>query len=452
MQLRRQRWLAIFNHPSAVLTVGLITIHQAIIATSSYFLTRLIEVFQQGGDYQEYLFLYLAAMLVPYIPGCISFFTLQVWINQAHQKLTNRLATTAYGLTEKYREAAIREIVESVAARNSFITIKDYLNFVHGFLGFLLNSSLSMLVLGFLLPGNLLAGYIVSLVLCSSIIILMKKSISSRSAKLELRFISYSESLSAIWDNTTLGNKCNFDQWLKIRDSAAEKYYRESNELQFFKQIGNLLLAAAALGPTIYLVAHAVQDNSAAPALIAAIVVNLTRVFHILNSLSSLVYQLLDWTSMNARLKVLFDAEQRLSDEVKLPTASSGDLNLNQVPVKKFDDIVSSIRNESRGRFTIRGGNGVGKSTLLLILKKALANDAILIPAHHGKLCWESSGGNMSTGQKTLAQLQEVSGKQNIKYLLLDEWDANLDIKNTLNINQILEELSHEKVVLEIRH
>ena len=452
MGLKWQRWLMVFSHPSALLTIALITIHQSIIASSSYFLTRLIELFQQSGEYSHYLYLYLAAMLIPYLPGCLSFISLQRWINQAHRSFIYGIAQTAYGLTEKFRNSIVREQVESIVSRNSFITIKEYLSFVHGFLGFVLNSVLSMLVLGLLLPGNLLVGYFLSVILCAGFILLVNKAISTRSAETENRFISYSDSLSSIWENTTLGNKLNYSNWASESQDLGENYYKGSNHLQSLKQCGNLVLAAAALGPTIYLVLSAVEDNSAQPALVAAIIVNLTRVFHILNSLSSLVSQLLEWPSMNARLKVMFRAENLLLSDTDLPAKPLSEITFNGQPINDYESVVEALKHVQQGRFTIRGGNGSGKSTLLLVLKKFFGESAIMLPAHHGRLVWRNSNPNLSTGQRTLQQIREIVSGNDVKVLLFDEWDANLDHCNKEAINQLLNEITSKLVVIEIRH
>lgn len=452
MQLTRRQWLDVFAHPAAVGTVLLIFTHQSIIAASSYVLTHLIENFQNGEPFQNYLYLYLAAMLIPYVPGCASFFFLQKWINDAHRALTTRLASLAFGRTERHRDASLRETVESVCSRNSFITLKDYLTFFHGFLGFLLNSMLSMIVLGLLLPGNLLVGYFLSLLLCAVVIALFRPTIAARSGELESRFVAYSDALASIWDNTTIGNRYHFRNWSDAVSREATSYYRDSNRVQLLKQAGNLLLAAASLGPTIYLVTHAILDTNTSPGLIAAIIVSLTRVFHILNSLSSLVYQLLDWSSMNARMRVLFDAEVNLSMDARLPEEPVGEITINGALVTKYTETAEQLKAAASGRFTIRGSNGAGKSTLLHVLKTLLLDEALLIPAHHGKLCWQKRIDRMSTGQRTLEQLREASHKASSKYLLLDEWDANLDQRNRRDIDEMLDQLSHDMVVVEIRH
>lgn len=449
---KRQQWSDVFAQPSAGWTLLLVVAHQGIVAASSLFLTRTIETFQLGGTYRTYLLLYVVTMLVPYLPGCASQVTLQRWINQAHRRFTSRLAHTAYGRVDKYHDSVLRETVESVLSRNSFLAIRDYLTFIHAFAGFALNSALSMLVLSALLPGHLAGGYLASLVLSFGLILAIRRTIRKHSAQAENDFIRYSESLHRAWDNATLGNRYNFELWQSHCERDASQYYRQSNHLQWLKQGGNFLLAMIALFPTVYLVLAAVTDAGAAPALVAAIIVNLTRVFHILGSLSALVYQMLDLSAMNARLRVLFDAERSLWKQSAFPDSPSGSITVNGAPVADYRSATTAVCACDRGRFTVRGDNGAGKSTLLSNLKQRLGDDAMLIPAQHGKLEWQHLTAGLSTGQRALEQLEEIAAQTTAHYLLLDEWDANLDRGNVQAVSERLDLLSQGRVIVEVRH
>ncbi|ODV41663.1 hypothetical protein AWV79_34200 [Cupriavidus sp. UYMMa02A] len=398
-QRKRQQWSDIFVQSSAAWTLLLVMAHQGIVAASSLFLTRTIETFQIGGAYRPYLLLYVVTMLVPYLPGCVSQVTLQQWINQAHRRFASRLASTAYGRVDKYHDSALRETVESVLSRNSFLAIKDYLTFIHAFMGFALNSALSMLVLSALLPGHLAGGYLASLALSLVLILILRRTIRRHSAKAENDFIRYSESLHRGWDNSTLGNRYNFEFWQLRCERDATQYYRQSNHLQWLKQGGNLLLAMIALLPTVYLMLAAIAGADPAPALVAAIIVNLTRVFHILGSLSALVYQMLDLSAMNARLRVLFDAERSLWKRSPFPDCPSGSITMNGAQVTDYRSAATTVCACDRGRFTVCGDNGAGKSTLLSTLKQRLGDDAILIPAQHGKLEWQHPGASCPRGK-----------------------------------------------------
>ncbi|CAH2810036.1 MAG: hypothetical protein CBARDCOR_6745 [uncultured Caballeronia sp.] len=129
----------------------------------SFFLTQIIELLQAGKDFSLYLYIFLASMAAPYLPGCLSIILLQTWINRAHCAFVKYLARHMLDRTEKCRYATLKERVESVMARNSYLVIGDYISFVHDLASFLLNSVLRMIVIGFLLLTRLLCGYSLSI-------------------------------------------------------------------------------------------------------------------------------------------------------------------------------------------------------------------------------------------------------------------------------------------------
>lgn len=59
--------------------------------------------------------------------------------------------------------------------------------------------------------------------------------------------------------------------------------------------------------PTVFLIIVMIQRRKADIFMIAALMVSLTRVFLILNSLNMVLHQALHFISMTAKLKVLFD-------------------------------------------------------------------------------------------------------------------------------------------------
>jgi ABC-type transport system involved in cytochrome bd biosynthesis fused ATPase/permease subunit len=81
-----------------------------------------------------------------------------------------------------------------------------------------------------------------------------------------------------------------------------------------------------------------------------------------------------------------------------------------------------------------------------------MGDRAMLIPANQGNLVWTADTQNLSTGQSALLRIQEAASQVAIIYILLDEWDANLDEENTSDVDQMLNELSQTKVVIEVRH
>ncbi|MGI4814160.1 MAG: ATP-binding cassette domain-containing protein [Janthinobacterium lividum] len=434
------------------MALSLVLVHQCIIAGSSIFLTQVIERFQTGHDYSTYVYLYLLSMAIPYLPGCMSFIFLQKWINEAHLTFADQFTKQMSGKIEKYRDTKLRGRAESVLARNSFPVVKDYVSFVHDLASFSLNSILSMLVIGFLLPSRLLWGYALSLLLCFFIVAGLRKLISVASAEYENRYITYSSVLDRSWENITLGNKHNENIWRQRKGASGHSFYAASYKLQILKQVGNLLLAVASVGPTIFLIASILHDGRATSAVIAAVTVSLTRIFLIINSLSTLVYKFLDWSSMRARLDVLFDTGSSIAADEVLGGAVVGKIEINGTLVTGVTQAAQMVSQAGSGRFKITGPNGSGKSTVLLALKNIFRDESFMYPAHHGDLMWKSDDTALSTGQKTEIFLKEIFELEEIKYFLLDEWDANLDGANRRAIDGILDELGKSKTIVEVRH
>ena len=452
MKKNVEQWRILLFDPIALVTVILIIVHQTMIASSAFFLTRLIEYQQSGGVFKTYLIFFILSMIIPFIPGCLSFVALEHWINRVHKEYTNWFSKVIFGRADIYRNNESKEKIESMLSRNSFGIISGYISFIHNFITFSLNSALSMIVISLLLPANLTVGYIISLCLSVAIIFVLRRPIQKCAIESESQFVPYGNCLGRIWDNVVLGNIHNFLVWEKDKNYFAKNYYAASNKLAGMMQLGNLLLGLAGLIPTCYLIYHLIAGDTVNAALAAAVIVNLTRIFHILNSLSALVNQTLDWSAMNARIAILFDMHEALKTEMSLSSNPYGTIAINGIVVSRYDVELEKIKGKKCGRFTIRGTNGSGKSTFLLELKKAIGGDALLLPANLNGLCWQSNYKDLSTGQRVLKILKEVSEIEGAKYLLLDEWDANLDTNNVQRIDQSLDELANRQVIVEIRH
>jgi Fe-S cluster assembly ATPase SufC len=101
------------------------------------------------------------------------------------------------------------------------------------------------------------------------------------------------------------------------------------------------------------------------------------------------------------------------------------------------------------GRYLVKGANGRVKSTLFLEIKGEKEN-IFYLPAKFENPHFDAQG---STGQNKLNELKWLSeNSTGYSAILLDEWDANLDPDATIIANQLLNDISKNIVVFEIRH
>ncbi|MEF3060768.1 ABC transporter ATP-binding protein/permease [Ralstonia solanacearum] len=455
---RRLKWssagrpVVIYGHRAAWIAVALIVMHQSLVAASTVFLTQVIERFQVGADYLPFLYLYLAAMTLPYLPGCGSFVFLQRWINDAHHAFVTLLSERIRGQVSQYRDVSQRERVTATLARNALPVLREHITFMHDLVSFTLNSSLSMAVILFLLPSKLALGYVASFVLCLGCIFLFRKTIAASSSDYEIRYLAYTDTLNQAWDNVALGNSYNEAIWRRRKEEAGRNFYKAAIALQIRKQLGNVLLAGASLLPTIFLIVMIFRDGHASPPVVAAVVVNLTRIFLILNALSALVYKVLDLSSMRAKLEVLFAPVTAPLGNASASVDHVGTIYVNGTTVQGRSQLIDYFSNIEDGRFRITGPNGSGKSSALLALKEQFGSRGFLMPTNRASLAWKGVNEMRSTGQQMISSLQEIVSLEEVQYILLDEWDANLDQDNTTGIDAVLDALASTKMIVEVRH
>lgn len=443
---------AIFLNKASLATFALLACQQTCIAAAAWYLALTIVKVQAGEPFLEPLSFYLAAMIIPYLPGCLSFVTLQHWINRTHVQVVEAMINRVRGRAAQFDNAEAKAAFDSALSRNAFNAVANYLGLSHDFAALALNSALSALVLGMLLPIELAAGYGISLLASLGVILAVSPSMHRRSLDAEERFSRYGHQLGSAWSNATLNNHHNMKHWQQQRQRAGAEYYRANFQLAALQQMANAGIALIALSPTAYLVYHLLALPGLDAALAAAVVVSLTRIFHILGALSTVVYQLLGWQAARARLQFLQIQVNGLRRE-PMHQLLPGALTLNDEPMSGARAIIERISASKHGRFTIGGRNGAGKSTLLLALKDCWGEQAWLVPAQPHVLSWQSSGAPGSTGQQALAILSEVVNAPGIpKVVLLDEWDANLDAEHRGKVDAWLDDLSLNNVVVEVRH
>lgn len=277
--------------------------------------------------------------------------------------------------------------------------------------------------------------------------------------------------LNASWDNIVLGNSLSFGLWKKrFQELFLKANQSAENSLKGRERVlatGNFITSGAVVGAMLAQAALNQHNLSIVLALFAM----LPRTMQINMHVQIIHSYWAGWQRLRERLNLAsqcvseFPAPQAtqfinsaaiqvvgrslVQSPSERPSSESG---THSVTTLKPDEVVEKVNSLQSGRITVRGENGAGKSVLLSLIKERLGECAFYLPAQH-QLELPGVALSQSHGERAIAAVEALAQKEsNVRFLLLDEWDANLSAENKSMISAQIDALASEKVVIEVRH
>ena len=287
---------------------------------------------------------------------------------------------------------------------------------------------------------------------------LFKSKISKASLNLLNSRKKLSNVMLSAWENIFIGNKYNLKNWQEKFKKNIEFTTKFAVSYDITRSIVSGITVSAAL--IIISIGNGVYyfENSANLVAIAALLITFPRQIQIIQNIFAFFNLLLSWQGVREQLKQVtsiidLSAKQKnLEPFIKFEHISF----FNGEKIKQyanFSDIIYDLNITNKGRITLRGKNGTGKSTVLTYLAEYTADASFYLPSNNSELAFiNSSIISQSDGNKIRHIFSELLEIHGIKFIFLDEWDANLDDENINKIDDIIKKLSNEKVVVEARH
>ena len=445
---------------------GILVFQQALEASSTFWLVTLMDRITSGANFFPVLALYLTSLVVPYIPWCIAFILKSSWKQEAERSFINGFVSSNKNHLGEWSDKEIKEEKLSILTTEGPNAINALIDYVFDLLGYALSVFLNILALSIVVEPFFAIAYGISV---SAVILVMKIKRKKQRDLTQLALaarIGLSQSLLASWDNILLGNEYNFKLWVDKTSQRLGNCLQRNLELERFNQILAIFVSMMTSIPSLCVVAYYTYIHQNDRAHLSSFIVTLPILFIIL----SYTYQTLNlafkWTMHRSKLTTIYRAIQS-SNNIESPPMEEkvqwAKLSMTQssngqksgvcmaIPhiIKNKDDIINQTMKS--GRFTIRGENGTGKSTALMLVKKALSEKSYFLPAHH-QLSFSSDTHGSSTGEALRQRLTEILENVHADVLLLDEWDANLDKENREKLSNLIDALSEKKCVIEVRH
>lgn len=312
---------------------------------------------------------------------------------------------------------------------------------------FILSIGLGVLAIGLTLDTSFIPAYIASGFLSFCAFKYFQR-IAKSAAESEQQSRSKLESyLFKAWENIFFKNSEVVENYFKIFNSHFNEAKTKSRHSSLMSETMVAALTFIASLPVIVAIFVVISRHNGDVKVMAALLAAIPRQLNMLATFRTIFQTVSSLVSFEAKFKTM-KSNAVLSEPILSSRISIKDIMVENSSFSSLEDLSNTILLSQPSRIQVRGSNGAGKSTLMLHLNETL-DSSFYIPAHPQ---FEIEGfQDGSTGQKMLKHI-EYAASLNNKHLLLDEWDANLDQENILKINELLNKISKEKVIIEVRH
>lgn len=437
----RNRWLR--------LALLVIFFQQALVAAGTYLMGELAaQAVTQNLDPQFALLLFLCVAL----PGSVIHYA-SVWFSTRAEKSVllsyfQQYFAANFSQPSHWRNEESRRARHDVMSRSGQDAIQSTIQFAVDAAATLLNIALNTLSVILITDRILGAAILLAGFLGLWIVHGADGKISEASRSVMLSDNEVNAHLGRSWDNIVLGNALFFNRW----KGRFANLFSASTAAAFnsVRQRDRIVATAGFFTTSIVLVAALLLAfvNRNDRALVVALLVMLPRSLQIVMHIQVIQNYLAQWKTLREKLVI---TEKTLT--VPAPLELSGFVQKERIRIQSSTartEELDRILGNGIGRYTVVGPNGAGKSAFLLELKARLGDRATYIPSHH-QLELVEAAKSLSSGQIAMSVLEDVA-RSGSQVLLIDEWDANLSNENLSTQNAMIDRLSQERLIIEVRH
>ncbi|MBA3723090.1 MAG: hypothetical protein H0W88_11920 [Parachlamydiaceae bacterium] len=455
----------IFTNRWAMGCFALLTVQQIIEASAMIWLVTMMRRITSGDNFFPFLFLYLTALVIPYVPGCLANIFKISWKQESQRYFINAFVASNRNQIGEWSNKGIKEEKLSILTTEGPNALHAVIDYFFDLYSYVLSVFFNILALSIVVEPLFGVAYGLS-VLTVLVVMKAKKRVQRRLTQKALTArIELYQSLLASWDNVLLGNLYNFNLWGDKTTQRLNRCLQRNVELERFDQILAIVISLLTSIPSLIVVVYYVYINRFSVDKLASFLVTMPLLFTILSYTYQTLSLIFRWGMHRSKLASIYKAIQPIKDcqlsmenkikytKINVSASTTAPQDHISVPgptaLNSYNDLFTQIK--STGRLTLRGENGAGKSTLLMLIKNALSNKAFFLPTQN-QLSFLAETNKHSTGESLKNRLMEILEKVDADVLLLDEWDANLDKENQERLSTLIDALAEKKCVIEVRH
>lgn len=429
----------------------LVVFQQIFIAASTFFIALAGKSLSlnQSNQLLYYIVLFFVTALIAYfLSSCSAYFQIKM-----RNSIWENYVTTSFFKINNRVELSARKNKQATAnwmTGEALSTIEDTSNFSIEFISIYCNVIFTFIVfsmtLGYVMTGAMAISIFVSILLIK----ILRKKIETLANTIQSTKLEAFINISFLWDSFIFANKDFAQQSLKKFHQKSDQFFVQSEKYTIIEQFVACLPVYLAIPLVIGVMYYMNAQNNLVLGSLVAVLPRSLQLFGNIHSLSLYNSKLLLIKYKLDNLKTFLQRldKQDLREQIKTPHITI--TNVTSGTSISIDDFLLYLNDQKvkKGRFLISGVNGAGKSSLLKLIKQT-HSDSILVSPDSSLLEEKDSIGSSGENQKKL--LESLIAYQ-VNMFLFDEWDANLDTKNTIEIDRLLNKVSNNRVIIEIRH
>lgn len=439
----------IFHNKYFIISIIFVIFQQLLLGFSTWFIAKSGEFLAHGNFKQvkEYLILFFIFAILAYMMSAfVSVLTVKLknhlWISYTEQ--TIRSISHNINLSSKENINKTIHWINNEASSTLSYASGFYIQSISTLINILFTFFVFYLTLGFMISNVLLIALITAFIF----ILYSKKKISISSNLLQeknLNILTFNEFY--LYNNYFGHNSMRKKSKLEF-NKKMHLYFKECLKYIYIEQYTACIPIIIGVGFIIVYLMTA--PNYVLYPILGTIVAVLPRTLQLFGNVHSLSIsgtQVIMLKTKIHNLKNFIDHLKPYDFENKIETDLLHIFH-NHQPIPTTT-LINKIKLNSlpHGRYLIMGENGAGKSSLLKVIKKYQEDSILLSP----DIYFEANPDALSTGLFQINQIKKIM-QMDAKYLLLDEWDANLDQQHYQAINQLIEEKSTTCIIFEVRH
>ncbi len=442
--------LNLFFNKACVFTFISILVDAIIAGSMTYVILELGQAASNIEDFHVYIPYFISILILSLVSNVSVNYFIILWGTVSVNKFGKQASSILYFRPDIVTDKSDEQKRSGELSGPAIEIIQGTINFISTFFRVALLALVNTVILSSYLSGSLLVVFLSSIIVSIIIILKFGPKLTKLGANLAKTRGAFGGVMGKTWSILTPGDQKIYKIWQRNYFVKVNRWMRAAVLNNFFTLKVQLLILLICYIPSVSLYLY--LGYKADTALRITMLVGLPKLLQIINNSGQIVSMAAAFGSVIGQLKIIKGCitssdKKSLSERVNID-----DITING-ETKRLDveRIIELLSKSQKQRITIRGKNGSGKTSLLLMLKEHLKDRAAIYLWNQGEIF--SQFKNYSSGESRYLAIKKFIHNRDETFLLIDEWDTNLDAANRDRISALINDCAAEKhVVIEIRH